>query len=883
MPGPAASPIQRLRRWWSGRDARPDAAAGGPVAGALGLAAVPLLSLLLAALLAWSPPGVRLGAALQDAMLRAVARPAHYPQVLLVDIDDASVRALRPRLGPWPYSRDTYALAVQYLRELGARVVVLDIVFDEPRNGDSALARALGERGDVVLAAAGQRHAGESDPALEGLAARLAVPVSGGGTPAAVHWEALALPASVLLSGVPEQALRPGRIGLVSTPLDGDGQLRRLPLLHQAGGRLFPSLALAPLLLERPGEELAFDGATLALGAQRWPAGGDGSITLSMPPNADAVASLPFNTLMAAALGVSEGAGLREMVDGRTVFIGSSAFLGDLAMTPFGLHNGFRVLATAYAVLRQGDVVDPRTPWLDALLVLLALGPGLWLWRRRRPALAWDLGATLGAAALVTGLAVAALALAARQAALLLPLAILAAGALQATVLQLHAAARANRRLRLERAVADAANRAKSDFLAHVSHEIRTPMNALLGVAQLLQRTPLDPDQQRYVEVFRRSGQHLSALIDDLLDLSRIEAGRLALEPAPFALRELLDEQAALLAGKASGRGLMLDWRIADELPPVVLGDRRRLAQVLTNLVGNAIKFTPTGRVEVAVAPQAGAADGPHAVRFAVSDTGIGIDPSEHARVFESFAQVDGGAPAAGTGLGLAIARSLVEQMGGRLALHSALGQGARFEFCIALPPAALPPRWGLAPLLDGATVAPGDPDAPQGPPSTPAAPGAAAGASAETFRAGPAPVLASPPLPRAERRDGRLRVLLTEDNEVNVMIVAAMLAEDDIDLDVARDGEAAIEKFRDGRPGLVLMDMRLPGIDGLEATRAIRRIERQDGRRPVPVIALTAQAYAIDAQRSLAAGCNAHLSKPVRREDLLATIHAFCVEDPGP
>ncbi|MFG5410823.1 response regulator [Piscinibacter sakaiensis] len=140
-----------------------------------------------------------------------------------------------------------------------------------------------------------------------------------------------------------------------------------------------------------------------------------------------------------------------------------------------------------------------------------------------------------------------------------------------------------------------------------------------------------------------------------------------------------------------------------------------------------------------------------------------------------------------------------------------------------------------------------------------------------------------SPPLPRAERRDGRLRVLLTEDNEVNVMIVAAMLAEDDIDLDVARDGEAAIEKFRDGRPGLVLMDMRLPGIDGLEATRAIRRIERQDGRRPVPVIALTAQAYAIDAQRSLAAGCNAHLSKPVRREDLLATIHAFCVEDPGP
>ncbi len=501
-----------------------------------------------------------------------------------------------------------------------------------------------------------------------------------------------------------------GAIGVVSAPLDPDGYLRRMALLHRADGLTFASMVLAPHLLpDGAGRAVALqaDQHAVGLGALRWPVDSSGRATVLLPINADAVPRVGFEGLMSAALGLRDGSGLAPALAGRTVFIGSSAFLSDDVMTPLGRMSGSTLLACAHAALARGLVLAPARAWMTWLLAALALLPSIAIWLRRRPALRHDGPASLLVLALLVAAWLAVPALARIEIEPLLPLAIALTGLVAAAVLQLHWHSQAHRQLSIERAMADAANQAKSEFLANVSHEIRTPMNALLGVAELLQRTPLNFEQQRYVAVFQRSGQTLFELINDLLDLSKIEAGRLELDPRPFSLHSLLVEQHELLRLKAADKGLTLDWHSADDLPPVVHGDRRRLAQVLTNLVGNAIKFTERGQVSVTVAPEAGR------VRFEIRDTGIGIDRSQQERIFLPFTQADGSATRAhgGTGLGLSIANKLVRQMGGEITLRSEPGAGASFSFSIALPPATLDaPRHAAADLPEDAAA---DPPAP--------------------------------------------------------------------------------------------------------------------------------------------------------------------------
>ncbi len=771
------------------------------------LAQLPLLALPLLLLAGLLDLGRGAGQALEDAQLRWAAPELRYEEVLAVDIDDAALRRLEPRLGHWPYERGVYALLLDYLREAGARLLVIDLVFAEQRPGDDSLARALAQRPDWVLAAAGLRQPLGLEAAQADTLGRLALPsgLRGPATP----WPALTLPTPALLTGA-----TPGSVGLISVPLDEDGRLRRLPLLHRVGEQRLPALALAALMRE--------PGAGGAPGLDRWPLDAQGRVLPSLSKRADAIPRLGWDELMEAALGAREDAALRPLLRDRVIFLGSSAFFADQVLTPQGLRGGTALQAAAYAALRRGDLLRPAPwPW-QGLLWALAAAPLLWAALRPRPELARQ--ALLSAAALAALLGATALGLGWQWlAAPGAPLALLGLGLALGALAQLRWDSLTQHRLAYERAVAEAASLAKSQFLANVSHEIRTPMNALLGMAELLAKTPLNEEQRRYVEAFRGAGQTLFELINDLLDISKIEAGRLSLEVAPFDLGALLQRCTELLRSRAEAQGLSLVLALDPRAAGCVEGDAQRLSQVLINLLGNAIKFTREGQVMLSAEREP---DG--RLLLTVSDTGIGIAPSKHELIFQPFTQADGSVTRfyGGTGLGLSISRSLVQMMGGEIWLESAPGQGSRFFIRLALPALTSP--------------ALGAPEAP------------------------PAPVPTELP-PQ--------HILLCEDNEVNVLLVQAMLQPEGHHITVAENGALGLQRLRERAYDLVLMDVQMPGMDGHSATRELRRLEARLGWHHVPVVALTAHAFASDVQASREAGCDDHLSKPISQSALLAAL----------
>ncbi len=777
---------------------------------------VPGGALLAGLLLAALPVHEQLSRPFIDAQSRWAAAPEPVQGVLIIDIDDASLRALQPRLGAWPYPRDVYALSIETLRDAGARAIAIDLLLSEPGSGDRALSRALARDGaPVVLAAAGLRGpALHSAPSAGDLAPTHRAPKSAAdSTLPAQSWPELAWPVRSLWPA-PDQA---PRIGVITDPLDDDGRLRRTSLWHEAENRRWPSFALAVWQATAP--------AGAAARTPDWPVDSQGRIGLPplLPQRTAPV--LPFETLARAALGDADSGELAAQVRGRVVFIGSSALLGDAVLVPTGQVSGTALLAQTYAALRDGHVVAPPSWRTEALLMALALIPALLLWRRGRARPARDAAeALLGVAAVVaTGWAWAAWGQ--TQTHWAPPLAILLTGAVLALLAHQVAMVATQRRLDYERAVAAEASRAKSQFLANVSHEIRTPMNALLGIAELLAESDLTPDQRRHVEVFRSSGQSLFELINDLLDLSKIEAGRLDLHTEPLRLFALLEERITLLTPRAREKGLALALDVAADVPAVVIGDAARLAQTLTNLLGNAIKFTPAGSVTLSVTREDG-----DSLCFAVADTGIGIAPSKLETIFEPFTQADGSVTRAfgGTGLGLSITRSLVELMKGSISVTSTPGSGTTFWLRLPMPAAELPPVQVAA-----------------------AASPAAADRAASTT----------------------LAVLLAEDNEVNVYLVESMLANAGCRIDVAPNGQSAVDQWRRTHYDVIFMDVQMPGMDGHAATRAIRQLEAQMGRPRVPIYALSAHAFASDAQASIAAGCDAHLAKPVSKATLLTAL----------
>jgi|GEM_PF-4296368 len=382
---------------------------------------------------------------------------------------------------------------------------------------------------------------------------------------------------------------------------------------------------------------------------------------------------------------------------------------------------------------------------------------------------------------------------------------------------------------RKARAAAESANKTKGYFLANMSHEIRTPMNAIIGIAETLDTEELSREEQkRYNQIIIRSAESLLAIINDILDLSKVEAGRMELEKGVINLEQIIRDTLEVFSISTANRSIILGCEIDDKVPQSLLGDSVRIRQILMNTIGNSVKFTKEGRVDV-VLKHLGKEDNRNMLELSIIDTGLGIAEDKLESIFESFKQEDSSTTRryGGTGLGLSIVKSLVELMGGSIRVESKQGQGSKFIISL-------------------------------------------------TLEDGPQEIAIEKEMVKTDSQDlSGLKLLVAEDNKINREIIALHLKKLGCDYEIVENGKLAVERFGQGQYDAILMDVQMPEMDGLEATSTIRSKENDTGRR-MPIIALTAGAMVEDIEKCMAAGMDAHISKPVKVEKLRAVLSIF-------
>ncbi len=785
------------------------------VAKGLGACAV---GIALAALFAQTTLFDRLSSWLYDSLQRSMGRITDLDNVLVLDVDEESLRRMAQSMGPWRTDREVYAGVVRYLEAHGARAIAFHLLIADERPGDDALAAALGRT--TVLAAAGLPVAFEAPPTYQRQLAELAYAQTPpwNGAPWRVDaqrvpyasWAYLRLPAESLAAG--------GRagVGVVNLKPDEDGVLRRIALFHGTQGYVLPSLPLATLAAADPAlNPLRVEDGTLYLRRAAIPLDRYGEVALRFPVNVEDLRVIPFYEAAAAASGTPGSRWLARDVAGKVIFIGSaSAFAADYAFTPVGRLSGPQIAALAYASLAAGQIATQAGLTVDGLLLLGALFVPLLLMRsastparerscsrssrRRSRSPAPGRGCTRSGSSRI-GCSASSRAWSRSP----------SCSRCGCTPWATSGGGCATRRVAERQA-----NRLKSEFLNHLTHELRTPLTAIMGFNKLNQFTD-DLGRESRIHnsaIIGRNCEHLLALINNNLDLAKIEAGTLVIAPVPEDAEQLVRDVVATMQPLADDKRLRLRFTRGTVLPPVLLLDAFRVRQILINLLSNALKFTQSGTVELVASWHLAA------LQIEVRDTGPGIPDEALARVFEPFEQADASIAQrfGGTGLGLAITRNLVSLMNGTIEVESKRGIGSTFRVRIPSEAAARP----------------------------------------ETVRPITEALAAREPLAG--------RVLVGEDNDDIRTLVEVFLTRLGVESRAVANGFSAVEVALSERFDVVLLDMEMPVMNGYEAVHVLRT-RNYTG----PILAFTAHHEGLEADRALAAGCDGIVLKPISLEGL--------------